>query len=866
MIWHGASSEEVLSELSVDSNKGLANGVADERLYTYGRNTIRNIESPSFFKIFINSLKNGWIIALTIISVLSFLLSLIYNKGDYFSPFLIIGVVVLNALVSSYHFYSGQKVLNSLRSITNPDATVLRDGIIKSIGSAELVPGDIIILSEGDYISADARIIECSEFRTNEASFTGENIPVEKRANEVLEDITDLSQRANMVFSGTSVVHGTAKAVVVATGLDTEIGRTSTIMQQTGEEQLPLERLLKDSGKIINMLIVALCAIVFIIGVFENFDAKLFAPMMAKHLMNAVALAVAAIPEGLPAIATIVIGLGIERIMRNNVIIKNVAALETLGETSVLCADKTGLLTKNTMFVEKIFDGKQLIEADNFFENESAATVIRLATLSSTLNYDPTETAIEKACIAYNSMSKNDVENLYPRMAEIPFDVERKTMTTINMINERPFAVSKGAPEVLVNKCKNCNIEEILKVNEQMASEALRIVCIAIKPLDSLTANPTSQEIECDMTFVGLIGLIDPPRDDAYEAVEICDKAGIRTVMITGDNPLTAASVARRIGILKDGTEVISGKELDNMSDDELCENIEKYSVFARVTPFEKTRIVSAWQKRGKTVAITGDSVDDSEALALADIGCALGRVGTDIAKGSADIIATNDRFISIVASIKESRGLFENIRKSVIYLLSCNFSEVLLYILGMLIFGMPPIAAVPLLWINLLTDGAPAFSIAMEKAENRVMLKKPLTLKGRMFDKKTVILIVLEAIFMCAVSLVSFGLAKPFGSQDNIAATMVFATLGIMQIFHCYNVKTDTSLFAANFKSNGFMNASAILSVFIIIFLCLTPAGQLFELATLSVGQLLLSVLLAFTVVPFCEILKLIVHRCFDK
>lgn len=862
MIWHGVSCEEVLNELSVDANKGLANGVADERIEIYGRNAIRSIENPSFFKIFINSLKSGWIIALVVISILSFLLSLIYNQGDLSAPFLIIAIVVLNALVSSYHFYSGEKVLNSLRSITNPDATVMRDGIVKSVQSAELVPGDIIILSEGDYISADARIIECTEFRTNEASFTGDSIPVEKRANEILEDITSVQNRMNMVFSGTSVVHGTAKAVVVATGLDTEIGRTAAIMQQTGKEKLPLQRLLMDSGKIINIIIVALCALVFVIGVFENFDAKLFAPMMAKHLVNAMALAVAAIPEGLPAIATIVIGLGIERIMRNNVIVKNVAALETLGETSVLCADKTGLLTKNTMFVQKIFDGKQLVDADDVINNEAAAMAIRLATLSSTLNYDPTETAIEKACIAYNSLSKIDVENLYPRMAEIPFDVERKTMTTINMINERPFAVSKGAPEVLVNKCKNCNVEAILEQNEQMASDALRIVCIAIKPLDSLPANPTSQEIECDMTFVGLIGLIDPPRDDAYEAVEICDKAGIRTVMITGDNPSTAAAIARRIGVLKDGTEVISGSELADMSDDELYKNIEKYSVFARVTPLQKTRIVSAWQRKGKTVAITGDSIDDSEALSSADIGCAMGKVGTDIAKGSADIIATNDRFISIVASIKESRGLFENIRKSVIYLLSCNFSEVLLYILGLIIFGIPPIAAVPLLWINLLTDGAPAFSITMENAENNVMLKKPLALKGRIFDKKTVTLIILESLYMCFVSLMAFVLGKPFGDMSGVATTMVFATLGMMQIFHCYNVKTDATLFKANFKSNSFMNLSAVLTLFIIGFLCLTPAGRLFSLSTLTVGQLGLSALLGFTVVPFCEIAKLFTKK----
>jgi len=342
-----------------------------------------------------------------------------------------------------------------------------------------------------------------------------------------LEDITAVEQRLNMVFSGTSVVHGSAKAVVVATGLDTEIGRSSAIIQQTGKEKLPLERILMSSGKIINVVILVLCVLVFIIGVIQNFNAEHFAHMTVKNLVNAVALAVAAIPEGLPAIATIVIGLGIERIMHNNVIIKNVAALETLGETSVLCADKTGLLTKNTMFVEKIFDGKQMLLAEELYDSESAATIIKLATACSTLQNDSTEAAIEKACIAYNSMSKIDVENLYPRMAEIPFDTERKTMTTINFINERPFAISKGAPEILVNKCKNCNAEEILKLNDELAAEALRILCIAIKPLDSIPANPTSQDIECDMTFVGLIGLIDPPRDDAYEAVEICDKAVI---------------------------------------------------------------------------------------------------------------------------------------------------------------------------------------------------------------------------------------------------------------------------------------------------------------------------------------------------
>lgn len=860
MIWHSSEVSDVLNELSVDSNNGLANGVADERLNIYGKNTLRNIEAPSFFKIFLNQIKNGWVISLVVIAIISFIVFLIYDKSSFYSPLLIIAIVLINSLISAYNLFSGEKVLNSLKGITNPDATVLRDGIIKSVPSNELIPGDIIIINEGDYISADARIIECSEFRTNEAIITDDTIPVEKRANEVLDDITTVENRINMVFSGTSAVHGTAKAVVVATGLDTELGKSSAIMQQTGEETIPLQRLLKDSGKIINAIIVAFCVLVFIIGVIQNFNSATFATMTVGNLINAMALAVAAIPEGLPAIATIVVGLGIERIIRNNVIIKNTAALETLGETSVLCVDKTGLLTKNTMYVEKVFDGKEIIDVNDNQDNSALATIIRFATIASTLENDTTEKAIENACIKYNSMSKIDVENAYPRMAVIPFDFERKTMTTINIINERPFAISKGAPEILVNKCKNCDVEKILKINDELASDALRIVCIAVKPLDEIPANPIAQDIETDMTFVGLIGLIDPPRSEVFQGVELCNKAGITPIMITGDNPTTAASIARRIGILKDGTEILCGTELAELSDEELSRNIEKYSVFARITPADKVRIVSAWQKIGKTVTITGDSIDDAEALSLADTGCAMGKVGTDIAKGSADIIVSNDRFLSIVAAIKESRGLFENIKKSVIYLLSCNFSEILLYVIGLIFFGMPPLAAVQLLWINLLTDCAPAFSLAMETAEEKVMHKKPLALKGRIFDKKTLLLIVSEAVFMCLISLISFILGVSNGSA--VAMAMTFATLGLTQLFHCYNVKTDLTIFKANFKSNSFMNVSAILTAFIIFFLLLTPAGHLFGLATLTIGQLFISLLLAFSVVPFCEILKLVLNK----
>lgn len=860
MIWHSSGTQEVLNELSVDSKKGLSNGVADDRLNIYGKNSIKNIKEPDFLKIFLNELKGGMVIALLIIAVLAFLVSLIYEQKDFYSPLLIIAIVAINSLISAYHIYSGEKVLNSIKGITNPEATVLRDGIERVVPSDTLVPGDIIILNSGDYVTADARIIEANEFRTNEAIFTGESIPVEKKADLILEEITELQGRLNMVYTGTSVIHGNATAVVVATGLESEIGRSSAIMQQTGEEKLPLQKLLTNSQKIINTVILVLCVLVFFINLFENFRASHFALMTVKSLINATALAVAAIPEGLPAIATIVIGLGIERIIKNNVIIKNTSALETLGKTSVLCADKTGLLTKENMILEKIFDGKRLVNINEELSDENIGIIIKIATCCSTLTNDSTENAIEKACIDYNSMSKIDIENTYPQLSKIPFEAEHKIMTTINMINERPFAISKGAPEILIKKCKDCDCEEILKVNEELAASAYRILAIAIKPLDEIPSHPNADEIENDMNFVGLIALLDPPRSDAYEAIEICDKAGIVTVMLTGDNPTTAAAIARRIGVLKDGTQVISGEELDALSDDELLANIEKYSVFARITPSDKLRIVKAWQEKGKTVTITGDSLSDSEALSAADIGCAMGIAGTDIAKGSADIIVTNDRFLSIVGAIKESRGLFENIRKSVIYLLSCNFSEVLLYILGLLFFKIPPIAAAPLLWINLLTDSAPAFAISMENAEDGVMKHKPLSLKGHIFDKKTVIFIAAQALFMTVIALLSFLVGKSGGTANAMSVT--FLTVGLMQLFHSYNIKTNSTIFKADFKSNKFMNFSSLLIAFILIFLSVTPAGAVFGLTALSFANVMLCVLFAVLVVPFCELLKFLLKK----
>lgn len=860
MIWHSSSTKEVLAHFKVDDKKGLANSECEEKLEIYGQNIISNIERPKFFNLFLNQLKSKTVIALIIIAIISFVLSIVYNDVNSVSALLIIGIVLLNALISTYYIYNCQNTLESIKSYTNPSVTVLRDGIVKTINAADLVMGDIIILEEGDYVPADARIIECNEFRCNEFNLSGNEVPIEKNSDSVLDDITPLEDRANMIFSGSSVVHGNAKAVVVATGLNTEIGKTSAILQQTGEEKLPLQNNLDSIGKIANAVILAVCGVVFIISLIQNFATDNFAHMTVKMLMNSVALAVAAIPEGLPTIAAIVIALGIKRILKDGIIIKNTDAVETLGKTDILCCDKTGILTRNKMNVVKIFDGDKLCSFDEDAPDEKILSVLKLATACTTLQNDSTEYAIEKASLTYNSMSLKDIEHIFPKISYVPFDSERKTMSVITMLNNKPLAIVKGAPETVVPKCLNCKAEEILKLNETLAGDGLRIVCIAIKELSELPANPTAEEIENDLVFVGLVALEDPPREGTVEDISACITAGITPVMITGDNLKTASTVARRIGILRDGTEAISGEDLNDMTDEELTENIEKYSVFARVTPADKLRIVKAWQTKGKTVTVTGDGLEDADSLGLADVGCAIGKFGADVTKGNADIIISNNRFHSVIKAIRESRGLLSNIRKSVFYLFSCNIGEMIAVLVGLIIFGCMPIAAVQLLWINLLTDSAPAISLGFEKAEKDVM-KYDGYFVNRVFSLKSVISIALQSVFIAVITLVSFSIGNDFG-DTACGSTFAFAVLGISQILHCFNCKFEGRIRFKKLFSNNFMNFSAVITMFIIIFLILTPAGALFGLEALNFLQFIICLGLALTIVPFTEVIKALTKK----
>lgn len=854
MIWHSSEVTAVLKELAVDENKGLANGVADMRLKQYGRNALSNIEKPTLIKRFLTQLNSKFVYLILIISALALGVSLIYDDGKWYYPILILAIVIVDAFISAINIYKSDTALDAMKSVTNPTATVLRDGIERTLPSDELVPGDIILLKEGDYITADARIVEATGFRCNELNLSGINVPVEKKADVTVEDITPITERVNMVYSGCSVAHGTAKAVVVETGLNSELGHTSAIIQQTGADALPMQSAIDTVSRITNIIVLVACVIAFVISMMHSFSAtEPFATITVNTLLNSIVLGIAAIPENLPVIATMVVALGIKRIIRDDIIIKNPQALETLGNTTVICADKTGILTRNHMQLSLIFDGAKTVDTEADTVDERCGAIIRLAAICSTLENDPTENAIKDACLKYNSMSQEDIENVSPRLCTIPFDSDRKTMTSINMISGRPVAIVKGAPEIVVPKCKGCDTAAILKENEKMASDSLRVVCIAIKALDDTPVNPSADEIECDLTFVGLLGLVDPPREDAVEGIKICDRAGIRTVMITGDSLVTATAVARRIGILKDGTQAITGAELSEMDDSQLEASIEKYSVYARITPEDKLRIIKAWQARGETVAITGDSVCDADALAAADVGCTLGKRGADVAKGNADIIITNRNFISIIRAIRESRGFFENIKKCVAYLLSCNFGELITYILGIAIFGVQPLAALQLLLINMLTDCSTAVALGTESSERNVMEKRAKSAHGGFLDLQSFITIGCEALFIAAVSLISFSIGKSAG------VTMAFLTLGLIQIFHAFNARTVRSIFTSRLKTNPSLVYSSVIVAFIMCFLTLTPVGFIFGLQILTTKQFFISALLALTIIPFCEACKLL-------
>ncbi len=858
MIWHSEELSNVINILKTDDRKGLSNSEAELRLESYGNNTTSQKKVKSFSSCFFAAFKSFTVIAVLVVAVLSVVVTLITNDKQWFFPLVIFSILILNAAIKAYEEIKTEDTTELLKDISSPTATVIREGIKKVVDASTLVPGDLIFLREGDYISADARLVSASALFCDESPLSASHAPVSKNADASLEDITPLNERHNMVFYGCSVTHGSGYAVVTAVGIESELGKEQIILEQSGSAKLPIKESVSSFSKIFSTVTTILCVLIFIIGMIYNFRNTNISRTLIDTFLNSAALAVAVMPEGLPAAISVIIALGLQRLVTKNIIVKDPSAIETMGGISVICADKTGTLTENIMRVTKVFNGKE-IKVVTEDADDDVKMILELATIcndSDETSGDPTGVGIAEACRDVCKKSKLDIENLYPRLSEIPFDSSRKLMTTINMINERPFVIVKGAPETVLSLCNgNCE-EKYGGTIEALASEGLRVIAVAAKQIFEIPANPSTEEIECNLKFIGLIGLADRPRSDALSAINDCKAAGIRTIMLTSDHPATALAIGRQMGILSDESELITNVELSAMSDEELTENIEKYSVYARISSADRLRIVTAWQNKGHIVSVTGDSVDDVPALMAADIGCAMGKSGTDVAKGVSDIILTDDDFSSIVNSVKEGRAIFSNIRKILMYLVSSNIAELLFMLLGVIIFGNIPLIASQLLWINLITDLIPVIMLGMEPPERDVMNTAPQR-KQTVFNKKLVTGIAYEGLVMtlCFIAAYVIGLL----TSVEAAATMAFICAILSQLIFSFSARTENESVIFSLTKNKTSLWALAFSIVVLLFVTLTPIKALFGLCAISIGQWLITILLSL--VPFVvnEAVKLI-------
>ncbi len=861
MEWHHVSLEEVKQALDTNEN-GLTKSQADLKLQQFGPNKLAEKKKKSMFVRFLEQFKDVMIIILIIAAIISFVVA--FNGHDpleFLEPFIILAIVIMNAILGLAQENKAEKALEALQNMSMPNAKVVRDGKTEVIPSTDVVPGDIILFEAGDYIPADARLIEAASLKCEESALTGESVPVEKDATAEIAADAPLGDRLNMVFSGCSVSYGRGRAVVTATGMETQMGKIASLLSSSKETQTPLQAKLAKLGKYLGFLAIGICTIIFVIGLLTNMN-----PL--DIFMTSVSLAVSAIPEGLPAIVTVVLALGVQRMVKKNAIIRRLPAVETLGSASVICSDKTGTLTQNKMTVMQVWvsgEPEKMSEA----LSEGAKKLLQFGTLASDGSVqiidgkekhigDPTETSIVLAAMK-NGMPKEELNAAYPRKAEIPFDSDRKLMTTVNLIDGKPVAIVKGACDVMFSRCVDGNIEEAKQINDRMANDALRVIAVGYKALDALPTEATPEALENGLTFLGLIGMIDPPREEAKAAVATCIKAGIRTVMITGDHIATASAIARELGIMREGDLAMTGAELAKLSDEELTANVRKYSVYARVSPEDKIRIVKAWQAQGEIVSMTGDGVNDAPALKQADIGCAMGITGTDVAKGAADMTLTDDNFATIVDAVEEGRGIYDNIRKAVQFLLGTNVGEVFAVFFAMVFWQESPLLAIQLLWLNLVTDGLPALALGVEPIEKDIMERKPKAKNEGLFAGGLGIRIVLQGLLFAVLSLTGYVIGKSMGGVP-MGQTMAFLTLAMSQLFHVLNVRTTRSIFVSPLHKNKYMIGAILASFALIAVIALVPPiASVFQMVMLPAHGYLIVLGLAVTPIVVIEIEKLI-------
>ena len=897
--WFNKSVEEVEKELETDLSKGLSNEEVQKRREKYGLNELKAKKKKSLFQKFLDQFKDFSIIILIIAAIVSGIVGVAEGEGVT-DTIIILIVVIVNAIIGVSQEAKAEKSLEALQKLTDHASKVLRNGEVIVIPSKELVPGDIVVLDTGDYIPADLRIIEAVNLKSQESSLTGESVPVEKTIDKIEEKEVGIGDRINMLFSSSLVTYGRGKGIVVETGMTTEVGKIAGMLDNTEEQITPLQEKLNKLGKTLGIAALAICVVIFIIGLIQGKEP-------IHMFMTAVSLAVAAIPEGLVAVSTIVLAIGVQKMVKKNAIVKRLPAVETLGSSTVICSDKTGTLTKNQMTVEKIFINSNTKDIEQYKDsNDLDLEKLVLANMlcndtkissDGTLTGDPTETALVD--MGFTLDFEPSIYDEMPRIGEVPFDSDRKLMTTINEVNGKYIVYTKGGVDELLARCNSYllngeikqDLENYSKIvrenNEKMAKEALRVLSCAYKEIDHKPTDEEIKNIENDLIFVGMVGMIDPPREEAKKAVEKCKTAGIKTVMITGDHKITATAIAKKLGILENEDEAITGQDLENMSDEELEKNVRHYSVYARVSPEHKVRIVRAWQKNGEIVAMTGDGVNDSPALKQANIGCAMGMVGTDVAKEAADVILTDDNFATIVSAVEEGRRIYDNILKVIQFLLSSNVGEIVVLFLATLFtplfanwFGITDIShleillPIHILWINLVTDSLPALALAFDPANKDIMNRKPNKPEKGVFTKGMTLRVIYQGVMIGLLTLGAFmiGLATTTEAIDGltldeskieVGQTMAFVTLALSELVHVFNVRNNKqSVFKTGILNNKKLllavGASALLMIVILAIPALRTIFSIPVLPTSNIIELVLLILAPLVIVELFKLFKI--------
>ncbi len=878
LIWHTKSLEEVEKALETSFEKGLSQQEAAKRLDQYGPNELEQKGRKSIWNMLIEQFKDFMVIILIIAAVVSGVL------GETTDAIIILLIVLLNAVLGVVQENKAEESLAALKRMSAPHAKVRRDGKPDVIDAGNLVPGDIVVLETGDFVPADIRLMETTNLKIEEAALTGESVPVDKDGNKSLqEEDIPLGDRINMAYSGSIVTYGRGAGIVVETGMSTQMGRIAQMIQSEEGVKTPLQKRLESLGKILGIAALGICGLIFVVGVLYGKD--IFA-----MFFTSVSLAVAAIPEGLPAIVTIVLAIGVQRMAKRNAIIRKLPAVETLGSATVICSDKTGTLTQNKMTVKQLYfnNGFRDVDDGNHDDNHHLQLLITTGVLCNDTQIreaekgpetigDPTETALVDLGLKYG-LDKRTLDQDLKRVYEIPFDSERKLMTTVHRMDKGFRVFTKGATDELLNKCNKIlldgnlesltqqHIADIQRANEEMASKALRVLAMAYKDIDEIPDQDNEDQLEDELILVGLMGMIDPPREEAKEAVRLCKRAGIKPVMITGDHKITAVAIAKELGILEEKDEAITGTELEAMDDEQLKERVKQISVYARVAPEHKVRIVRAWQQWGQIVAMTGDGVNDAPALKRADIGAAMGIVGTDVAKEAADMVLTDDNFSTVVSAVEEGRIIFANILKSIQFLLSCNVGEILLLFIATMLNWEEPLLPIHILWVNLVTDSLPALALGVDPAEKDIMDQKPRDPNRGIFDAALISRIMYQGAMVGLLALTAFVIGQ--GVDVTTGRTMSFAVLALSQLTHVFNVRSNTkSAFKVGLFTNTKLLGAVALSALLQISVISIPVlSKIFKVVALNGQQWLIVAGLSVAPLLIVEIIKLLTRNNTQK